>query len=143
MICGKMTAWSLLKSGETERGIKPGDYLKWRGIVQQCTSLKQNGLNLNHELNILNENDEPISINNIKSKVLYNILMQSVICNQSDAQIMYSRIYNIDDDEWKLIYLIPGRCTKDNKLREIQYKILQRFMCLNPLLTKIGIIKKI
>lgn len=60
---------------------------------------------------------------------------------QSNAQKWYSEQYNIVENQWKLIYLLPGQCTKDKGLREHQSKILQRYLCLNPLLEKMGLIE--
>jgi hypothetical protein len=126
------------------RGVNPGEYLKWRGVVEQSRLFKNEVMaNLHSEgdsndIVVLCDNSN-VALSNLKSKDVYHILLQNVSCDHSEANLLYSRMYNLNDEDWKTIHVLPGRCTKDAKLRELQYKILQRYICLNPLLVKMGV----
>ena len=46
--------------------------------------------------------------------------------------------FDVQDDEWKCIYLLAKEITVDNKLIEMQLKIIHRIIGTNKLLYKIG-----
>ncbi len=123
-----------------QRGLTDRDYLRWRAIVQQCIPL--NRLNINrwgeNDINIGHE-DAYTVLRHVTAKKLYTILVSEIVCNQSNAQRLYSEQYNISENQWKSIYVIPGKCTMDKGLRQQQYKVAQRYVCLNPLLLKMGV----
>ena len=47
-------------------------------------------------------------------------------------------MYNFDTGKWKQIYSLPHILKVDNKIEELQYKILHRYVATNKLLYKIG-----
>ena len=50
----------------------------------------------------------------------------------------YSLMHNIPEEAWNNIYTIFRSCTKDNKIKELQYKILHRYIPTNKLLFQMG-----
>ena len=71
------------------------------------------------------------------SKDIYGkITYQNDIENK--AMLKYSSMYNILQEVWKTIYSIYRSCTKDNKIKELQYKILHRYIPTNKLLFQMG-----
>ena len=68
---------------------------------------------------------------------MYNrIIYQSSVENK--AMLKYSSMYNIPEEAWKNIYSLFRTCTKDNKIKELQYKILHRYIPTNKLLFQMG-----
>ena len=49
-----------------------------------------------------------------------------------------TQMYNFNLDNWKQIYAMPHTLKVDNRIKELQYKILHRFVATNKLLHKIG-----
>jgi hypothetical protein len=45
-----------------------------------------------------------------------------------------SQKYNLNDETWEQIHCVARRCTKDPKLRQIQYSILNNYIVTNQML---------
>ena len=52
------------------------------------------------------------------------------------AQLKYSLDFQIDEDDWKEIYLRPKQLLYDHKIQETQFKILHNYVPTNRLLFK-------
>jgi len=116
-----------------ERGVLHNNFLIWRGIVSADSNRHKNVPNVLPPGGNKEGYNEPISVNDINTQNIYNILKTK---NQTipSAQIKYNAIFRIKKDEWKNIYLMPRLCTKDNTLKEFQFKILHRYLGTNKML---------
>ena len=119
-------------------GIALNKYLLWRGIIDGIPAdLKDQARTSidipRNDLYILNRN---ITIQTISSKTLYLFFVDKIRCRTSIGKINLSHMYDILDDQWNTIYNIPFKCTIDTRLWELQYKILQNYIVLNPFLLK-------
>jgi len=92
--------------------------------------------NPEHEI-IVKYEQQIIKLNDVDSKKLYSILISKKSV-ASKARIKHCDICNIDDtnDIWSDIYLMPIRTMYDNSIKEMQYKVLHRYMPTNKLLHK-------
>ena len=73
------------------------------------------------------------------SKTIYKEFRNRVITIPS-AQKKYSCCFINDTLDWKEIYGLPHRVTSDTKLREFQFKLLNRYLVTNVFLNKIGVL---
>ena len=99
---------------------------------RDCVSLNQNSI-------FLRTGGEKIYLPKFQSKLIYKRLM-SVKATTPTAVTRYSTIYNneVFQLEWKKIFALPFKTTLHTKLREFQFKILNRILFTNSLLFKIG-----
>ena len=74
---------------------------------------------------------------NISSKALYKFFLEKVSEKSSCGKSNLSNIYNLMENDWNVIYKNLYECTSDNKLRELQYRILNNYIVLNPYLVKV------
>ena len=92
---------------------------------------------------IMHENDI-IPHENVQSKSLYNKFV-SKVGTKPTAKKKYEESFNTEESQldWKKNYLTPIRVTLSTKLREFQYKILNRILYTNDMLFKFkNIIRK-
>ena len=108
---------------------------------------KDNTLIINHlrELNIspldafLLLNGQNVLLSKVVSKIIYKEIRNRNITPPT-AQLKYNAQFVSDELDWKRIYSLPHRVALDTKSREFQYKLLNRSLATNVLLSKIGII---
>ena len=82
---------------------------------------------------------ENVLIETVVPKTLYRELRHRVITPPT-AQLNFNTQFVNDVLEWTEIYSLPFRTSLDTKLREFQYKLLNRCLVTNSFLNKIGII---
>jgi len=78
-----------------------------------------------------------VNLQNLKSKSLYDSFV-SKISSIPTAQKKYNEAFSTHASQldWEKIYLLPFKTTLDTKLREFQYKILNRILYTNKMLFK-------
>ena len=78
-----------------------------------------------------------VNFQNLKSKSLYDSFV-SKISSIPTAQRKYNEAFSTHTFQldWEKIYLVPFKTTLDTKLREFQYKILNRILYTNKMLFK-------
>ena len=78
-----------------------------------------------------------VNFQNLKSKSLYDSFV-SKISSIPTAQRKYNEAFSTHTFQldWEKIYLLPFKTTLDTKLREFQYKILNRILYTNKMLFK-------
>ena len=78
-----------------------------------------------------------VNFQNLKSKSLYDSFV-SKISSIPTAQKKYNEAFSTHTFQldWEKIYLLPFKTTLDTKLREFQYKILNRILYTNKMLFK-------
>ena len=64
--------------------------------------------------------------------------LKSRVSTTPAAQQRYTNYFSEHSLEWKDIYSLPFKVALDTKSRELQYKILHRFLTTNVLLEKMG-----
>ena len=128
------------------RGANEFDRMIWCGIVK-CISKKWNVQAICHDQSSsahgftrgLNKESGFVSIENISQKHIKVCLAEKKLSSLKDTEFKY-RIKNesihgiITDDEWENIFMIPTLCPVDNKTKDLQYKIIMRFVPTNKLL---------
>ena len=77
------------------------------------------------------------SLEKLFSKSLYQIFVSKISCKPT-AMKKYDKAFNTDTShlDWEKIYLLPFKTTLHTKLREFQYKILNRILYTNDMLFK-------
>ena len=69
-------------------------------------------------------------------RTIYKELRNRIITPPT-AQLKYNVLFENDDElDWKKIYCLPHRVALDTKSREFQYKLLNRCLATNVLLSK-------
>jgi len=131
-----------------ERGIPKSLFLQYLGIVAAIPkhwkeSIKQNIQYIKMQIpkpvkKFVHCGEERSLIETCTCKFIYNSLLSKHL-PLSPAKIAYTKSFNVTEQEWKLIYLLPQSVTCVNKVLEFQYKVLQRYLCTNILLNKLGI----
>ena len=85
---------------------------------------------------------EKVDISKVKSRYIYKKLL-SKKATKPTAVSRYEKLYNTETFklDWKKIFLIPYKTTLYTKLREFQFKILNKILYANDLSYKIGKVK--
>ena len=87
---------------------------------------------------VLRLNQQKTLINKAVSKTIYKELRNRVITIPS-AQEKYKNSFINDTFDWPEIYSLPHRVTSDTKMREFQFKLLNKYLTTNAFLYKIGV----
>ena len=131
------------------RGASISDYMLWRGLVESipCTwkFLVRNDVIVSKIVKpsfVMYENKQ-VSINDITERELkchYRYVVYDKMHEKDfKAKMKYTNLFNVQSpDEWKTIYMLPFKLLVDNKVIEMQYKILHRIIGTNRFLYKIG-----
>ena len=84
-------------------------------------------------------NGQNVLISKAVSKNIYKELRNRII-NPPTAQLKYNALFKNDDElSWKKIYRLPHCVALDTRSREFQYKLLNRCLATNVLLSKVGL----
>ena len=87
---------------------------------------------------VLRLNGQNTSINKAVSKTIYKELRNRVFPIPSSQEKYRSSFIN-DSFDWPEIYSLPHRVTSDTKMREFQFKLLNKYLATNAFLYKIGV----
>ncbi len=110
-------------------------------IPREWKSKLQNGeLIFNNLLRecLVNVQNNSIDIRQVRCTDIYNDLIIKKMC-KSKACIKHSDCFDITDEEWKEIFMLPLKAGVTNKERELQFKIIHGFVATNHLLYKMKI----
>ena len=112
--------------------------LEWRGKLKPsaCGICNENYVILDQSKLILNS--EVVQIKSVVSKAITKELRSRVITPPT-AQLRFNQQFSGDTLDWKKIYSLPFRVPSYTKLREFQYKVLNKCLTTNVFLHKIGI----
>ena len=131
------------------RGAENKDYMLWRGIIHAIPKAWKILLQLNENVNDIiekcgiNLNDVYVKIDDICDKTVKQWLTSNIFKHMKakdfKAKQKYSKSYtNITDETWNRICMLPHMILQDNKVIEMQFKIIHRIIGNNRLLYKIG-----
>ena len=68
--------------------------------------------------------NKPIKIENVNSRLLYDVLTEP----QIPAAVARWAHYSVRPKKWKNIYEIPFKCTTSTKLQSLHYRVINRFI---------------
>lgn len=71
-------------------------------------------------------------------RVTYDLLIESGV--KPTSQQKWTNILNLDNFNWKNVYILPFKCTKDSRLQWLQFRINHRILGTNNLRAKMGLI---
>ena len=111
---------------------------KWQDSLKRSSHYEKKAFSLQEQI-VLSLNGQKTPINKAVSKIIYKEFRNRVITTPS-AQKKYVCSFINDTLDWKEIYGLPHRVTSDTKLREFQYKLLNRYLVTNVFLNKIGVL---
>ena len=111
---------------------------EWGKGLKTCQYITAEPFNLQEQIQ-LHLNGQNVPISKAVSKIIYKELRDRIITPPT-AQFKYNDLFEADVLDWKQIYNSPHRVAPDTKLREFQYKRLNRCLATNAFLCKIGIL---
>ena len=122
-----------------KRGARESDRLLWLGIVRQVKLRQTNIGKLNPNpcgviLHSKSIDIEALSQRHIK-EILKDMKYNSLTNIKYQAKYM-TLLGPISEDEWKMIFMTVRLIPVENKMKDLQYKILMRFVATNLLLYK-------
>ena len=113
--------------------------IEWRKFLKTCNHSVIEPFNLQNQVQLY-LNGENVLLSKAVSKTIYKEVRNRKITPPT-AQREYNAQFVSDELDWKKkIYSLPHRVALDTKSREFQYKLLNRCLATNVLLSKIGII---
>ena len=84
-------------------------------------------------------NGDETELKNMNQKSIYMALMIKKL-DRSAACRKYTDTYNLDEDEWKSIYLMPHILPISNKAKEMHYRIVHGYVATNHMMYKMNTI---
>ena len=105
---------------------------QWRDLLNRPFCSVKKAFNLQEQI-VLCLNEQKTSINKAVSKTIYKELRNRVITTPS-AQEKYKNSFINDTLDWPEIYSLPHRVTSDTKMREFQFKLLNKYLATNAFL---------
>ena len=111
---------------------------EWRTFLKTGNHSVIEPFNLQNQVQLY-FNGQNILLCEALSKIIYKEIRNRNITPPT-AQLKYNAQFVSDELDWKRIYSLPHRVALDTKSREFQYKLLNRCLAMNALLSKIGII---
>ena len=128
------------------RGALEKDYLTWLAI---CKIVKNNIIQVNESSGPpqcgVEVDGKLIEINDLTQKHIKQCLLKMkyscLLESDFKFKIKACKYYgNLTDEDWECIFMLPRSLPVDNKLKELQYKILMRYVPTNYLLNKMKIV---
>ena len=128
------------------RGVSPRDYLIWRKVAMTVRNkiIIQGAEAANIDafmgICVLNQKISLDKLNSKKLKLFYtHKVLKSIESKTGYKNINWynSKYGKLSDAEWENIFILPHILPVENKVKEMQYKILFRYVPTNKLLYKI------
>lgn len=122
------------------RGIIDAIPTEWRKVIKKDFAIFPSVTKLMDENKInLYLNDKFYSLETLDSKEVYSFLISNTVT--PTAQKYYEDKFNLQGTfNWPLAYQLPFLCSLETKLREFQYKVLNRILFTKSLLYKIKMV---
>lgn len=116
------------------------NYLQYYGTIQAIKSyIKHTNLTLHHkeQYPFIPSHICFLLKQNKGSRTMYNVLNQNR--EVPTGKLAWNKIYNINEDDWKQIYMYPFRITKYSAVRWFQINIIHNILVTNKLLFQMKI----
>ena len=109
---------------------------EWRKMLK-ATRIDQQMCVTNEGICLILHNNIAKSIHAVASKEIYWHLINETLVLPTCIKSWNDRLeLNLDQTNWKQIFLLPFQCTNDVKVRDLQIKILHRFYPCKSLISK-------
>ena len=117
--------------------------LNWLGIIKCLPKRWKDKLKTKYN-NLLNGNTDNINLLNKNARIIttqsaYIKLVEPLI-NTPTSQNSLTKLLDLENVDWKKVYMLPRRVTIESSLRSFQYKILNNILYLNDRLYKFNIV---
>jgi len=130
----------------TRRGLSSRYFLHWQGILSAIPLSWKHILRQGFERNnctlkgftICNDGFD-LDINVMTSRCIYQNLVKRIF-EPPTSQNKYTEEFEVNDNEWSNIYIMPFKSTYDVKIRIFQYKINLNCLMTNTRLHKMNLI---
>ena len=131
----------------TRRGAQNNDFMAWRSLVSSIPyEMKPSNDDENEgKISFPNLGDQnpvipifKLTVKYIKNHIIkkqYDILQKGKIKSQEKIKAIHGYL---NEESWKHVYVLPHLVMKNNKIKELQYKILFRYIGTNKLLHRIN-----
>jgi hypothetical protein len=128
------------------RGVFKSNYLLWRGLVHCASKVDKFGLSNRYrrvnrgyiELEVTCVSIDKVTQKEVKDAIRYKEYI-SIIQKGYNSMVRYTAIHGvIDINRWMEIYSLPRICDVTNRIRDLQYKIVHRFLPTQSLLYKMN-----
>ena len=125
-----------------EKGLNPNKYFKWRALIS-CTWSKRLHAHKPEKPtpNKIMNNGKDIEITEIGQRDIYNFFLKTKLEDISPLIEKYKVEYDLSNDDVEYLFLLPRKCTIDHKLRELQYKIIYRYLPTNKKLLQYNLME--
>ncbi len=79
--------------------------------------------------------DKVLNVDNMKSRKMYDVYLSKYVTTDK-AKLKYMMYFNMDitPQVWERYYMLPHLCIINNEIKEMQFKILHRYLATNKLL---------
>ena len=127
-----------------KKGIDRTCFMLFTGIINAIPLQWKNILRRKPKVNVglecfVDIKGEKQDLLKVKGNIIYSSLIFKKL-DRSRAHNRFSNQFNIDENEWKAIYLLPHNIQITNIARELSYRILHNYISTNRLLFKMKII---
>ena len=110
---------------------------QWRSIIKNSTILF--AIDLIPNVPFIRTEEKSVPVLDISSKQIYWLFLEKKPVPPTAKQKLMTKYPNIVLD-WKKVYSLAFQTTLDSKIREFQYKILNRIVFTNEKLYRLGIV---
>jgi len=120
------------------RGVQNCKYFIWRAVVSIVCNFnvdRRNDAEQVSNMCILLPTDEIIDLNTACAKEVYRKLL-TIRKEEPTGIKYYKELFLLNEQEMCNIFIIPRMCTKDMVIKELQFKILHKYLPTNVLLYK-------
>jgi len=126
------------------RGVHISNYLLWRGLVQIALKLEKTWYSERYrrinkgfiELDCYCISIDQVSQKEVKEAIRYKEYMNIIQTGYSSMNKYETLHGRIDINRWMDIYMLPRICDVSNHIKDLQYKIVHRFLPTQSLLYK-------
>ena len=127
----------------TSIGVKSVHFIKYCAIANHLKRLSNTTI-LNYDTTNIKElcvqyNRHTLPLIKLTIKMAYSIMIENKLQWQTRIREFYGDLYNINAEEWRGFFLNYRKSTISNHLKDFQYKILNGYLALNPLLQKMHV----
>ena len=131
-------------------GVTKSDYMLWRGIIHSIpkTWLTSADLKINMISNYYDLNNciklcdgKVIPVKSLTQKIINAELVNRIKLHDK-AKNYYTNKYNLQECDWPKIYTLPLTVGAENIIKELQYKIIHKYIATEKLLFRMNVCLK-
>ena len=96
----------------------------WITEISSSPGIKSNIDNINFRINV---SDNVLNVCNASTKTVYDCLILRRYVRPT-ALNRWLEVFDIDDEDWNSIFVLPYKATRETKLQSLQYKFIHRII---------------